>query len=474
MPRDKNVPRIDTQDKRIQLISELLREAAEERVSSSASFEDHQTARKQVMAAAMYLAEGAHLQELVVDEKHVEVEGVVYRRLSQQSSASYHGLWGTHVIHEQLYRDTRERGGPTIKPLELRVGMIGAMLPDCARLVGRMASIETSREIWDSLVAHGYRPPSRAFIEKHIAQMVSGLDVAALEAEAREKAPLAGPIAAVSCGMDRMAIRMNEPQPDSQKAPVRPRKRPYKRTPPPPAELNWRMALVGSVTTYDADGNALTTLRYAADADTARDAFAGRIAADVHAILGRHPGIPVVCVQDGAEDLLVLTDKIRECAANSPFYHLTDFPHLMGYLSAVVKDCELPGDPNHMHEWYRQELIHDDKAIERIYINLGRTADRLPGDHPGQASIARARRYIKDRRPNMRYAEPHAANLPIGSGATESTCNIMQLRVKRAGMSWRPPGLAGILAIRGLVLSRRWEAAWPSYAARFRRQVNAA
>ena len=32
----------------------------------------------------------------------------------------------------------------------------------------------------------------------------------------------------------------------------------------------------------------------------------------------------------------------------------------------------------------------------------------------------------------------------------------------------------GILAIRGLVLSRRWDVAWPSYAARFRRQVNAA
>lgn len=40
-------------------------------------------------------------------------EGVVYRRLSQQSSALYHGLWETHIIHEQLYRDTRERGGPT-------------------------------------------------------------------------------------------------------------------------------------------------------------------------------------------------------------------------------------------------------------------------------------------------------------------------------------------------------------------------
>lgn len=68
-------------------------------------------------------------------------------------------------------------------------------------------------------------------------------------------------------------------------------------------------------------------------------------------------------------------------------------------------------------------------------------------------------------------AHLYAANLTIGSGVTEGTCGLMQMRVKRRGQSWEPPGLRGILTIRSLVLSDRWEAAWNAYAAPHRAEV---
>ena len=74
----------------------------------------------------------------------------------------------------------------------------------------------------------------------------------------------------------------------------------------------------------------------------------------------------------------------------------------------------------------------------------------------------------------MRYASFYAANLPIGSGATEGTCFQMQQRVKLPGQSWQPRGLRGILAIRALVLSDRWHTAWPAYAAKHRKVVRVA
>ena len=74
----------------------------------------------------------------------------------------------------------------------------------------------------------------------------------------------------------------------------------------------------------------------------------------------------------------------------------------------------------------------------------------------------------------MRYASFYAANLPIGSGATESTCWQMQQRVKLPGQSWEPRGLRGVLAVRGLVLSERWNAAWEPYAATHRKEVRLA
>jgi hypothetical protein len=62
----------------------------------------------------------------------------------------------------------------------------------------------------------------------------------------------------------------------------------------------------------------------------------------------------------------------------------------------------------------------------------------------------------------------------IGSGATESACGLMQLRVKRRGQSWEPQGLRGILTIRALVLSDRCETAWNVYAARHRAEARRA
>ena len=81
----------------------------------------------------------------------------------------------------------------------------------------------------------------------------------------------------------------------------------------------------------------------------------------------------------------------------------------------------------------------------------------------------------------MRYASHYAANLPIGSGATEGTCWQMQARVKRPGQSWgaveesdrvrRTPGLNGIMTTRGLELSDRWDSAWSAYAAMHRKPL---
>ena len=65
----------------------------------------------------------------------------------------------------------------------------------------------------------------------------------------------------------------------------------------------------------------------------------------------------------------------------------------------------------------------------------------------------------------MRYASVAAANLPVASGATESACAVFQLRVKRPGSHWRADGLRAVMAVRGLVTSRCWDAAWPHFTA---------
>jgi hypothetical protein len=297
-----------------------------------------------------------------------------------------------------------------------------------------------------------------------------------LEEEARAIEPVLERVASVSCGMDRMAVRMSEPHSDPDNAPTPRRTEPYERTRPEPREHKYRMAWAATATAYDQQGEPLQTWRYAAEADVDPSVIARRVTADVAQLIKDRPGVPVHCVQDGAPELRILPETLRGALpANSSVRELVDFEHLNGYLEDVVDACEPPGDPADMKGWYRCELLNDDGAIDRIWRNLRRKAKKLPRDaEPQRKAVAAALSYIRKRKNNMRYASSYAAKLTIGSGATEGTCGLMQLRVKRRGQSWETPGLRGILTLRGLVLSGRWSLAWTVYAARHRGEVRAA
>ena len=166
--------------------------------------------------------------------------------------------------------------------------------------------------------------------------------------------------------------------------------------------------------------------------------------------------------------------KVHDKQGNAVPVVIVDYEHLMGYLDDVVDACEPDGDPHDMKGWYRNELLRDDDAIDRIWRNLREKSKRLPGRNTdARNAIAAALSYIKNRKHRMRYASFHAANLPIGSGATESTCWQMQQRVKLPGQSWEI-GLRGVLVMRGLARADRWLAAWQPYAAKYRKEVRIA
>ena len=233
---------------------------------------------------------------------------------------------------------------------------------------------------------------------------------------------------------------------------------------------------------YDRAGKELRTIMYGAEATTDQNALADRVAADVVAIIAARPDVKVHCVQDAAPELRAMPEALVRAMPGRPFVDLVDIEHLArDYLDEVVDACEPEGDPNDMKGWYRKELMRDDGAIDRIWTNLRRLGKRLPIERAeGRSTVAAALTYIRHRKDKMRYASHYAANLPIGSGATEGTCWQMQGRVKRPGQSWqsveqpdhakRTPGLNGVMTTRGLVLSDRWDAAWPSYAANHRKE----
>jgi len=472
-------PRVDPSNKMLCQLVQSVREEVLRRYGSELTFEQRRDAAATITADMLWLDEDGDLRSLVTHAEEVVVEGKRYRRLEQPSSGEYRGRWGAHHVQEPLYRLEGVHNGPTIKPVELHAGIIENMTPDLARIVGELSAEQTSRQVVATLTTVGLGSPSRAPLEKHVKRMAQemGEQVDTLEEAARVAETLPAAVFAISCGMDRGAVRMVEALDPATAAPTQ-RSEPYERTPPPPSERRYRMAWNGSTTLYDVFGKPLRTFRYAAEADSAPADLARRVSADVAWVLKSYPGSDVHCIQDGALELRVLPDMlVKTLPANSnvDVVDLVDFKHLTGYLDDVVDACEPPGDPHDLKGWYRAELLRDDGAIDRIWRKLRDQGKSLPSSaRKKRKAVAAALSYIRTRKTRMRYASHYREGLPIGSGATENTVWLMQQRVKRAAQSWRPPGLRGVLVLRALVLSERWAAAWATYAATHRKDVRSA
>jgi len=458
------------------LVDEV-RAEVKKRCGPDSTYEERRDASAVVMGETLWLDEEKELQELAETEEEVEVEGAKYRRLEQSSSATYRGRFGSHEIAEPLYRRVGVHNGPTIKPLDVRVGVMpGRMTPDFARIAGELSGSCNSRELEKILTTVGLRPPSRAFLEKRLVELADtiGSQIECLEGDSREQTAIPGKVASISCGTDRMAIRMTELADDEEARPVH-RRKPYQRQKPLPTKNVYRMSWVGSTTLYDSAGEVLQSFRYAAPANADADEIARRVSADVVWVMASHPDVPLQCVQDGAPELRKLPKLLKETLPpGTQLNELIDFEHLMGYLDAIVDVCD-PGDSEDMKGRYRSALLTDDEAIDRIFSDIKRQRNQLE-EQPQEISKQReamnaAITYIRCRKDRMRYATFYEQGLTIGSGDTEGTVGLMQQRVKRRGQSWKEKGLRGIQNVRALVLSNRWKSAWNSFAAQFRKEV---
>lgn len=488
MSKGKKPVRPRAHERAVEELAAMIEREVQRRLGPNSTFEQRNNMAAEILREGGHRREADDLRGMTTDAEVVEDDEGRWRRLDQRSSATYFGRWGPHDIAEPLYRKVGVHNGPTMKPIERRAGIVEHMTPDMASIVGALGACHSSREVERTLRCTGLVPPGRAFLEKRGSKLAQGMagEVAALEAAARATETIPNEVASVSCGLDRMSVRVNEPA--TADSPQRPRRtEPYVRKGPEAQEAHWRKAWGASMSLYDRNGKELRTIMYGTEASADQNALADRVVADVLAIVTSRPDVKVHCVQDAAPELRALPESlVRALPKGKSFVDLVDIEHLArDYLDKVVDACEPDGDPHRMKSWYRGELLRDDRAIDRIWTNLRRLEKRLPVERvEARGTVTAALRYIRYRKNKMRYASHYAANLPIGSGATEGTCWQMQGRVKRPGQTWgsapdakrvrRAPGLNGIMTTRGLVLSERWDAAWPAYAAKHRHQVRLA
>jgi hypothetical protein len=183
----------------------------------------------------------------------------------------------------------------------------------------------------------------------------------------RERVP-DGAVAS-SMGLDRTSVPMEELLEEDEAAarPPTKRNRPYVRKPPPPVEVKYRMAYVGTVSIVDADHRCVRTMRYFASAEQGPKGIVDSMMRDVKQARRSRPDLPLSVVQDGAVEMWNLIEAGMKKHKLSADAELIDRYHLNEHLGTALRASGyLPSwCDQKLREW-NEMLDEDDGAIDEI------------------------------------------------------------------------------------------------------------
>jgi len=447
-------------DQKIDEVVRALRRAVDARVGLDCSFACREQAALSIGNEAQRRLLEQELQSIAEAQGRELLINEAFYREHRPGRRDYASLCGPLRVQRSTYRLAGVRNGPTAVPLDLQAGLMEGATPAMAYRVALGYAKEHSRSLEEDLRASHRVPPSRTTLEKMSKRFgaKSKEEARRIEAYLRQSERLPDGAVGISVGLDRTAVPMEELRPDDAppKSQQKKRIKPYVRVPPPPVDVNYHMAYVGTVSITDRSGDGLVTRRYAATPDEGPEEVLHAMMADVRNALRRNASLRVGVVQDGAPEMWNLVRPALTQAGVTNWLEAIDRFHLNERLAKVLKAIE----PNpharklQLHRW-NDELDTDDSTIERIEERIGCEIRHREGIDDLTVLQDNAT-FIGNNKDRMRYVALREASLPVGSGATEGACRyVIGERTKRASRRWHEEGLAAALALRSIYCSDR-------------------
>lgn len=159
----------------------------------------------------------------------------------------------------------------------------------------------------------------------------------------------------------------------------------------------------------------------------------------------------VAAVQDGAPWLQGFVDLYRPDALR-----ILDWPHAAEHLRALAEALFGVGTPRAQRVGERLRRWLWEEGPDRVLAILASWERARP-------ELGSAVAYFRERRAQLAYPTFRAAGWPVGSGATESGHKqVMQARMKRAGMRWARAHVNPLLALTLLEHNDRWASEGPA------------
>jgi hypothetical protein len=357
--------------------------------------------------------------------------------------------YGSVTVPRYVYQSSA--GGACLMPLDEAAALLGAATPKFAQMVASKVAEMPARSVVRDLADNHQRPVSLEQLQ-HVTGRVGEMARAQQEQLPMEESglPSARQVKTITLGVDAASMLMNtagEPG-----AADRRKNR----------QLDWRMAMVGTISFYDAQGERLHTL-YAAQsppecAQEGKEAFWRQMDTQVARIKALYPKARYTGVSDGAPDLVAWLKKHTEV-------QVLDYYHAAAYLDLAAP--AFYAKPDEAAAWAavaREDLLQTPGAagtlLEEMRTRSEQSESRL--SLAAREGLGKAIGYIGSRVDRMDYARLRQDGIPIGSGVTESACKlIIKHRMCGPGMRWGHRAADHVLALRCLLHSDgMWRVLW--------------
>lgn len=434
-PKDAREARVmEAARKAYRLAKEKLHEARDP-ASSKAAYESVWAATDEV---GKTIVESVEVEEAEEDpDSFTDDDGVVWRQVTEDAR-SYHTLRGSIRVRRKRHRAVRN--GPTRCLFEERRGVMArGTMPDLGEAILRTyADVpgDEAAKLLTSLRGHAISASrikrfvvdeSTAMFEQEEQFFEAVVCRRALPAEART----------VVVSVDALSLRLRVE--------------------------GWKQAVVATLTLLDAEGDPIRrgsgthTIRIGEMPEPGKQTIMDRVAREVAAVVAQRPNLAVEVVIDGAPDLRThLLERLPHAR------HITDFFHVAEHLAAALRQLFPNDDVRRAAE--RASWCHKLKHKRGTAFRLWRwLRDQMSREEDPVAPWARREiekhaEYIYNQREWMKYPAAVQANAAIGSGPVEAACKtLVTQRLKVSGASWSREGASGVLYLRSLLQSDRFE-----------------
>lgn len=461
--------------RKVKLLAAEVRDIVGRALPRGASFEQREAAMLAVSNEAVRIGLEAELQAIADDQgNELTVNGTLYK-VHERGTVEYHSLCGPLSVARSTYRRVGERNGPTVVPLELAAGLIERATPALAQSVTLGYAKHDLRSHGEDLVVAHRIPPSRTTLER-IAQRSAETaqeHASRIAADVRRGERLPEGAHAITAGLDRTTVPMEEPLPATVTRKPPRRTKPRVRRAPPPVTVNYRMAYIGTVSIVDAQGEALVTRKYAIPAeDDPVTGVVAKMVADVRAAKRQKPTMAVGIVQDGGKEMWSL---VRDGLAKEPtvekVFEGIDRYHLLERLAKALEIVEPDAAARRAQlEIWKRDFDLRDSAIDSVELWLHKRYTQL---EPAAAEkLWEHLVYLRNNKDRMRYVTLRLEGLPVGSGVTEGAAkSVVGVRTKGRSERWKPPGLRNALTLRSWYCSDRFAGLWRHLSRRYTADV---